>query len=118
MDHLERLAQRVSSDPLFLAFALTLYSESEQLNDDALASRLACPRENLSMLRLCRTPDPEPVAFGRDIDQIAARFGANAGALAEAVRRGQVLARFRAAAVQDRGTLLAARDDDPSETQP
>jgi hypothetical protein len=116
MNHLERLSQRISNDPWFLAFTLALYAESEQINDDALAARLACPRGNLAMLRLCRTPDLEPVAFGRDIDQIAERFDANAGALAEAVRRGQVLAKFRAATMQERGTLLAARDDERRET--
>ena len=118
MNHLDRLANRVSDDPQFLAYALGLFAESEQLDDDALAVRLACSRENLTMLRLCRTPSPEPTAFGRDVDQIAARFGASAGALAEVVRRGHVLAKFRAAAVQDRGTLLAARDDEPGEAHP
>jgi hypothetical protein len=118
MNHLERLAERVVNDPLFLAFALSLFAKSEQLDDKALAIKLGCTRENLAMIRLCRFPELDPMAFSRDIDLIAARFGADPSALGQAVRRGQVLAKFRAADVPERGTLLAAREDDRNENQP
>lgn len=118
MNHLERLARRASDDPQFLGFALRLYAESERLDDGALAVRFACLPESLSMLRLCRVPDSDPIAFLRDIEQIAARFGASASVLVDAVRRAQVLVRLRTAAVEERGTMLAARDDGLSETDP
>ena len=60
------------------------------------------------MLYLCRTPDEDPIGFQRDVTRIAERFGADADALAEAVRRGQALQRLRQASSS--GTLLAARD--------
>jgi hypothetical protein len=117
MNHLERLARRVRDDPRFLALVLAFYAESERLDDAALAARLGCPPENLPMLRLCRAPDPAPAVFQTDIARIAARFGADPDTLAAAVRRGEVLVKFRAANFQDCGTLMAARDGNPGKAE-
>jgi hypothetical protein len=107
---LERLARRVESDPFFLAAPLARFAESERLDDEALAVRLGCDQDTLTRLRLCRNPEPEPPQFAADVERIAARFGLDADRLAEAVRRGQTVLRFRAAGTGGTGSLLAARD--------
>ena len=107
MTPLDRLAQRVLNDPCFLAAALTAYADSEGFDDTGLAARLGCARSVLTNLRLCRMPRPEAPRFWQDIERIAERFGVNGEILAEMVRRGRSLLRFREAAPR---TLWAARD--------
>src|SRR5579871_3708494 len=75
MNHIEQLAQRLADDPFFLAAALHRFAASAGLDDSALAVRLRCAPEVLTLLRLCRMPRSESPAFGRDVDTIAARFG-------------------------------------------
>lgn len=109
---LDHLAGRVGTDPLFLANALAEYARSEALSDDGLAAALGCARTDLTRLRLCGAPRGE--YFRADIDAIAGHFGIDSGALTEIVRRGQSLARLRAARPSEvkPGFLLAARDED------
>ncbi|MDB5308365.1 MAG: hypothetical protein JWO38_2567 [Gemmataceae bacterium] len=114
-DALRHLATRVTADPFFLAHPLAEFARSEGLDDPGLAARLGCRIEDLTLLRLCRAPRPEPKEFRADLAAVAARFGLDSGALAAAVRHGQGLATLRSASRPDGppGTLLAARDDDP-----
>ena len=118
MDHLKRLAKRVTDDPFFLASVLDAYAKSEQMDDSQLASRLGCSVASLTHLRLCRNPKPEPPHFWQDVQAISSRFHANADALAEVVRHGQNLlspaATDTAAAERSAGFFMAARDDDES----
>ncbi len=107
-DPLDALARRVENEPFFLASTLSLFARSEELDEQALCRFLRCPPESFAMLRLCRTPDEDSTGFQRDVKRIAERFGIDADALAEAVRRGQALQRLQQAAAS--GTLLAARD--------
>jgi hypothetical protein len=102
------MARRVQNEPFFLASTLVLFARSEGLDKETLCRFLRCPPESFAMLCLCRTPDEEPTGFQRDVKRIAERYGADADALAEAVRRGQTLQRLQQAVVG--GTLLAARD--------
>src|SRR5438105_13995373 len=115
--HFERLAQRVQSDPFFLAAPLSCYAKSEHLDDDALAVRLECDRDALTHLRLCRNPEPMPPHFWQDIERIAARFQIDPHRLAEIVRFGQGLLQVRSAgqtvADQTTGFLVAAREEEP-----
>jgi hypothetical protein len=109
--NLERLAQRLEDDPFFLACPLSIYAKSEGLDVTALAARLRCPKENLSLVYACRSPAGDSDAFQDDVDRVAAKFALDADVLAEAIRRGQaILLMQRAANLQ--GTLLAARDGD------
>lgn len=109
--HLEHLARRLESDPFFLACPLKLYQKSERLSEDALAAGLKCSKEGLLSVRLCRAPGGEEASFSDDIERIATTFSVDAGALAEAVRRGQALFHM-ASGRSASGTLLAARDGD------
>ena len=119
-ERLDYLAQRAGQDPFFLAWALALYARSERLDEQDLARALGCPSATLTMVRLCQRPRPEPAAFREDVDQIAARFGIDTGALAQIVRRADALEDLRAAGAtatvhDDAGLLMAARDREDEE---
>ena len=117
-EHLNELARRVASDTFFLASALAVYARSEGLDDAALAARLGCQPEALTMLHLCRRPQ-SGARFGPDIAAIAARFSVGAELLATVVRRADALEAMRGsgathvAGLSERGTLIAARDRAP-----
>jgi hypothetical protein len=120
---LDHMAARVERDPAFLASALAEYARSEKLDDAGLAAELGLPPADLARLRLCGSPRAEH--FLADVAAVAQYFNVDATTLAGVVRRGQSLARLRAAhsAESQPGLLLAARDDarDPppaSEGQP
>lgn len=115
---LDHLAARVGTDPLFLANALAEYARSEALDDDGLAAALGCARGDLTRLKLCGAPRAEH--FRADVDAIAGHFGIDPNTLTAVVRRGQSLARLRAAQPAEGapGFLLAARDDDRPPTAP
>jgi hypothetical protein len=110
---LDHLAARVVSDPTFLANPLAEYARSEGLDDAGLAAALGCRATDLTNLRLCGVPRADQ--FRADVGAIAGRFGIDPTALASIVRRGQSLARLRAAQVApaEPGLLLAARDHEP-----
>jgi hypothetical protein len=113
-DPLEGLARHVADDPFFLAPLLADFARGEGLDDDVLADRLSCRREDLAALRLCRAPRADPTGFRDDVECIAGHFRMDVDRLIEAVRRGQVLQRLRQAAAPS-GSLLAARDRPPGE---
>jgi hypothetical protein len=109
---LDHLAARAETDPTFLANPLAEYARSEDLDSAGLAAALGCPAADLTRLWLCGVPRRDQ--FRADVAAVAARFGIDPDALAAAVRRGQSLARLRAAAATaEPGWLLAARDPDP-----
>lgn len=116
---LDHLAARVATDPLFLAGALAEFARSEGLDDAALATALGCTTAVLTRLRLCRAPRPDPDGFRHDVAAVASHFQINPTTLAEAVRRGQSLARLRMgpSPAADPGLLLAARDHKPLKTE-
>jgi hypothetical protein len=111
---LERFANRLAGDPLFLAAALNRFAASESVDDEALAAKLGCSVATLTPLRLCRMPRSESPFFWQDVDQIARRFGAKADELADVVRRGLALVHLQGVGQQaspaSAGLLLAARD--------
>jgi hypothetical protein len=114
-DPLADLAAKAAGDPFFIGFALAEYARAEGLTDDRLAGQLGCPVGNLTMLRLCRAPRPDPDGFRADVERVAGRFGADAGRLAAVVRQVEGVIRLRDAggATAEAGFLLAARDGDP-----
>ena len=114
-DPLAALAAKAAGDPFFLGFALAEYARAEGLTDDRLAAHLGCPVENLTMLRLCRAPRPDPDGFRADIERAAGRFGADPGRLAAVVRQAEAAVRLRAAGpvTAEAGFFLAARDGEP-----
>jgi hypothetical protein len=120
-DPLANLARRVEPDPFFLAAVLAEYARTEGLDDAGLAAALGLPPDRLPHLKLCRPPRPEAEFFWPDVEHLADRFGIPPEPLAEAVRRGETIARAKAAsppAGADAGAFLAARDADPPAGDP
>jgi hypothetical protein len=119
-DPLADLAAKAVRDPYFLGFALAEYARTEGLTDDQLAARLGCPVGNLTMLRLCRTPRPDPDGFRADVERIAERFGADVGRLASVLRQAESTIRLRETGPisADAGFFLAARDAEPPGDEP
>jgi hypothetical protein len=117
-DPIQALAKRAEDEPFFLASVLAIYAQSERLDEGGLAAALGCPVGELTMIRLCRTPQSDSPQFWEDITTLADRFGMNPTRLAEAVKRGRVLLRLRAAKAG--GALMAARDHEilPPEEEP
>lgn len=112
-ESVDRLTKRAAVDPYFLAFALAEYAAAESLDDAALAAALGTTPDVLAHVRLCPAPRTDTDGFRADIERVAAKFGLNRDALAEVARRGQVVARMRAAAAANpeaAGAMLAARD--------
>src|SRR5205814_4255383 len=110
---LENFARRAGGGPFFLASLLAEYARSEQLDYAGLAAALGCRPGDLTGLRLCGAPDADPAGFRRDVAAIAAHFHLDPDRLAGVVRRGQALQRLREASGGSRGTLMAARGDEP-----
>jgi hypothetical protein len=107
--NLEHLGRRLVDNPFFVACPLTLYAKTEGLDEDSLASRLSCTKENLVLVYLCRAPAGEADSFSEDIERIAAKYSVDANVLAEAIRRGEAIFHMKRGA-DSTGTLLAARD--------
>lgn len=106
MNRLSAMARFVAANPHFLAFALEDYAVSEGINEETLCERLGCPPETYPALALCTHPRPE--RFMEDCEAIAARFGVDAGFIAEVVRRSDALQAVRQG--ENASTLMAARD--------
>lgn len=107
-EQMAALAKRVEEDPHFLAWALAVYAQAEDLTSAQLAARLGCLPSRLLAIQLCRLPRPDPPYFRQDVDRIADAFHIDRQVIAEAVRLATTLARFRQPGVV--GSLMAARD--------
>jgi hypothetical protein len=120
-NNLERLAERVGSDPFFLAAAISAYQRGSQVDDQSLATKLGCPLGVLARLRLCRMPASVAPGFWRDIQMIADHFSINPDELADVVRLGQSIVQLQAAhdsKGEPAGFLMAARDEEPGDRPP
>lgn len=112
---LHRAAHRAGTRPFFLASLLLPYAAAEGIDEAELARRIGCDPAHLPSLLLCRRPGEGP-AFGAEVQEIAARFGAHPVKLAEAVRLAGALEALRSGArATGRGLLAAARDRDQGE---
>lgn len=109
---LDTLAARASSEEFFLGFRLAAFAAREKLDDAALAARLGCEVAALAQVRLCRAPRLDSAAAYRaDVTAVAAKFGLNPLALAEAAKAAPAVpARAVADRVEPAGAVLAARD--------
>jgi hypothetical protein len=116
LDPFDSMIGRLEADPFFLAAVLSAYARSRDLDDVGLADALGCSPDDLVDLRLCRAPRPDPPEFRADVRRIAARFGLDAGRLADVVRRGQGSLVLRTRRPAPAG-LLAARET-PSPPSP
>jgi hypothetical protein len=107
-----RLAGRAASDPAYLGWLLDRYRVLERLSTSALATLIGIGEESLPSLQLCLRPRAE--CFGADVLAIAARFGADAAALAAIVRQVEGVDAMAAGGggSAKQGWLLAAKSRD------
>lgn len=106
-----QLAARASGDPYFLGFRLAAFAARKRLDDAALAARLGCDPAALAHVRLCRAPRTDSTAaFREDVACVAAEFGLDAEALAEAAKPLPTAVARPAGSVEPAGAVLAARD--------
>lgn len=92
--HLSRLAEKLRTDPAFMASAVRLYQEQERLSDQQLAEHLQMPVANLPRLVLCRRPVSDRPDFSEQIPQIAVYVQAEPAALAGLIRQVEALERL------------------------
>lgn len=106
-----RAAHRTRTRPEYLGWLLARYKETERKTDEELAHLLGASVRDFHRLHLCLRPRHE--FFARDVQQIAAKFGADASNLAKVIRHMEALEGMKddraAHGASERGLLLAAR---------
>ncbi len=125
------LAQRLQTDPRFMAYALAAYQRQEGMADEELAPALGMLPELVMRLALCRRPDPHSPQFAEQVREIADYALADEGRLANLLRQISSLEKLAQrqptpataneedAAPLTAGFLAAARDrNETEEDQP
>lgn len=84
---LEALAQRLSSDPAYMAHVLVTYQAQERLDAASLAQRLGLSLESLARLALCKRPLSHGAEFATQVRQIATYVGWEPVTLAQLIRQ-------------------------------
>ncbi len=84
---LKSLAQRLETDPRFMAYALTLYRRQEGIEVEELAQSLGLMPEMMARLALCLRPDADSPQFAAQVLEIADYTLADEGRLANLLRQ-------------------------------
>ena len=110
-DLLAQAAERASSDPFFLGYALRAYRQAQEMDVEELSGWLGCPPGDLPRLALCRCPAPD--RFQDDLQRLSHRFGLRTDRLAALLRQVEFLEALRLQPQPtSTGLLLAARDSE------
>jgi hypothetical protein len=107
---LARAAQRASLRRNYLGWIFARFGATEGKADQELAELFKTSVQNLQHVRLCLRPRSE--SFAADVDQIAQKFGLDAGRLAKIIRHVEALdgmADDHTNVASEAGLLLAAR---------
>lgn len=113
---LRRLALQAQTRPMLLAGPLALYQEQEGLSDEQLATLLHCDIDALPKLALCERPRQAP-HFREDVERIAAYIHADIKQLAQVIRAAESRQALREHPGASSPTLLAARDQEASDSE-
>jgi hypothetical protein len=110
---LRLLAERATSNPAYIAWALREYAESEGEDLTQILSRLGIAEDDRSDFMVCLRPTGE--RFAETLHAIVSRFMVDELALASMLRQSEVLTALRDSrtASADAGFLLAARMREP-----
>ncbi len=84
---LKSLAQRLETDPRFMAYALALYRRQEGIKIEELAQLLGLMPEMMARLALCLRPDSNSPQFAAQVREIADYTVADEGHLANLLRQ-------------------------------
>ena len=114
---LQTFADRLSSDPTYLAFVVRHYCSIEQVNRVSVAKLLGISEQMLVRLELCKTPDPKADDFAERVCAIADFTLSDDAALAAIIRRSITVGEMQAA--RPAASLpAAARDRNDQEPLP
>jgi len=113
---LKYAAKRSIERPTFLASALEIYRQYEQLDEAGLANYFGIPTTQLTRLALSRRPAPDSPTFRQDVTAIAQRYGFPPVKLANLLRR---VTAYEEGGTTAPGFLMAARDreDEPEDEE-
>jgi hypothetical protein len=88
---LREFANRVASDPTYIASVIRRYCELELLTEAQLATRLGITLDLLNRLKLCKVPDPSADSFADRIRAISDFTLADETTLANVIRHLQAV---------------------------
>ena len=106
---LKRLADRLSSDPAYMASALSVFQKTERIDHGGLARLLGTTAPMLARMAICKRPDPSSERFADDVRQIARYTACDAGALAGLLRQINALQRLSEAPASSSRRVAAPR---------
>lgn len=89
---LTNLADRLQSDPTYMAWVLQAYSRTEGLSPERLLDRLGIDPDMLTRLAICKRPVADSPQFAAQVVQIANYTAIDAGLLANVIRQVDALA--------------------------
>lgn len=89
---LANLADRLQSDPTYMAWVLRAYSRAEGLSPERLLDRLGIGADMLTRLAICKRPVADSPQFAAQVVQIANYTTLDAGLLANVIRQVDALA--------------------------
>ena len=104
---LEKMVDRLSSSPTFLAYRLKQYARRSGKNWDSIAAELNISPDQFGRLALCRPPRAKP-KFVQDVGTIAESVSMPISVLANFLRQLEMLDSYDADSVSQ----IAARDRD------
>lgn len=92
---LERFAQRLRTQPAFMAYVLQRVMTYERMDEQQLAQQLGTSVAGLTRLALCKRPRPDPEHFTADVQAIANYTGADMTELLRLLRIVDTLEAFQ-----------------------
>lgn len=120
LEQLQMLAQRLRTNPSFMAWVLGSYQKQERISTLQLEERLELSPHMLARLALCKRPDTNSPDFRKQVSQIAQYVSMDPARLANLIRQVESLdglAKLPGAAANEKqapslnaGLLAAARD--------
>lgn len=113
-DALRTVANKLQSDPAFMAWLLVEYKRATGMDDRQLSAALGCSRAALLELSLCRAPRlDDDGLFVSDIQLIARHAGCNSEEIARIVRTVQSISKLRSFGTGSSDQLLKAARQRP-----
>jgi len=107
---LQLLAEKLRSNPDFMAFVLDQYCKQERISFAEVPAALEIMPEMVARLALCRTPDPDAVDFAKRVREMADFTLGDEAVLANVIRRVNTIQALSSA--KEEAFLAAARDRD------
>jgi hypothetical protein len=110
------LAEKLRSNPDFMAFVLEQFCKQEAITFAELPAALEIMPEMVTRLALCRTPDPDAADFAKHVREIAYYTLGDEAVLANVIRRVNSIQSLTSA--KEEAFLAAARDRDQEDPEP